>query len=128
MSDKRTSQRFQPRAPFPVLVESARHWKSGLLHNLSARGAFISVDAEVWEGEEVHVVLGFPSASGMRLKFRALTVWRTICTDPATSLITPGYGLLFIPDSAGEAVKEIDSLTGSALFEPLREYTRTGRA
>ena len=80
-------------------MRSAGHWRAGYVHNLSPRGAFITLGgADVWVGEEIKVILGLPVDAGGRLNLRALTVWRTICEQPGRSEVSPGYGLLFHPE------------------------------
>lgn len=95
--------RFQLRTPLPVFVHSAGHWRAGNVHNLSERGAFISLDAEVWVGEEVELILGLPESAGGRLQLRAVTVWRTIFEEPGRPSVKAGYGLLFTAESSADS-------------------------
>ncbi len=108
--------RFEARVPIPVLVQSAGRWRAGQVRNLSPHGAFITLGADVWVGEEIEVILGLPTDVGGRLKLRALTVWRTICEQPGGSDVTPGYGLLFQPESDRDLVRAIDRLSGTGLL------------
>ena len=86
--------RFEAKAPIPVLVQTAGNWQAGHIHNLGPRGAFMTLDAEVWVGEEVKMILGLPTEAGGRLSLRALTVWRTGTERPASPSEMPGYGLM----------------------------------
>jgi hypothetical protein len=108
--------RFEARTPIPVLVQSAGRWRAGEVRNLSPRGAFITLGADVWVGEEIDVILGLPVQAGGRLKLRALTVWRTICEQPGDSDVTPGYGLLFQPESDRDLVHAIDRLSDTGFL------------
>jgi hypothetical protein len=85
---------------------------------LSPRGAFITLGADVWVGEEIKVILGLPVDAGGRLNLRALTVWRTICEQPGRSEVTPGYGLLFHPepDRDSSLLQAIGQLSESGLL------------
>ena len=103
--------RFEARTPIPVLVQSAGRWRAGEVRNLSPRGAFITLGADVWVGEEIDVVLGLPPDAGGRLKLRALTVWRTTYEQRGVSELKPGYGLLFQPESDRDLVQAIDRLS-----------------
>ncbi|HEX9726460.1 MAG TPA: PilZ domain-containing protein [Vicinamibacteria bacterium] len=115
-SSEQSRFRFEARTPIPVLVQSAGRWRAGEVRNLSPRGAFITLGADVWVGEEIEVILGLPNDAGGRLKLRALTVWRTICEQPGASEVTPGYGLLFQPESDRELVRAIDRLSDTGLL------------
>jgi hypothetical protein len=108
--------RFEARVPIPVLVQSAGRWCAGQVRNLSPRGAFITLGADVWVGEEIQLILGLPTDAGGRLKLRALTVWRTIYEQPGASQVTPGYGLLFQPESDRDLVQAIDRLSDTGLL------------
>jgi len=114
----RSQFRFEARVPIPVLVHSAGHWRAGQVCNLSPRGAFITLGADIWVGEEIEVILGLPADLGGRMKLRALTVWRTICEQPGRSSVTPGYGLLFQPQSDLDSglAQAIDRLSDSGLL------------
>ena len=115
-SSTKSRFRFEARVPIPVLVQSARRWRAGEVRNLSPRGAFITLGADLWEGEEVEVILGLPADAGGRLKLHALTVWRTICEQPGGSDVTPGYGLLFQPESDRDLVHAIDRLSDTGVL------------
>ena len=91
----RRRYRFEAKEPIPVLVQTAGNWESGHVHNLSPRGAFVTLDADVWVGEEVKMVLGVPTNAGGRLSLRGLAVW----SSPSSA--TPGYGLM-IRDAADD--------------------------
>jgi Tfp pilus assembly protein PilZ len=89
-------------------VQSAGHWRAGRLLNLSEGGAFITLDADLWVGEEIELVLGLPEKTGGRRALRALAVWRTIHEEPGRSKVTAGYGLLFPPQAdAGADLSQI---------------------
>ena len=60
--------RFEAKVPIPVLVQTAGNWQAGHLHNLSPRGAFMTLDADVWVGEEVNMILGFADRRGKPLE------------------------------------------------------------
>ena len=102
--------------PIPVLVQSAGRWRTGHVRNLSPRGAFITLGADIWVGEEIEVILTIPGGAGARLRLRALTVWRTICEQPGGANVTPGYGLLFQPESDRDVVRAIDRLSNTGLL------------
>lgn len=108
--------RFEARVPIPVLVQTAGRWRAGQVRNLSPRGAFITLGADLWEGEEIEVILGLPAEAGGRLKLRALTVWRTLCEQPGGSDVTPGFGLLFQPESDRHLVQAIDRLSDTGIL------------
>jgi hypothetical protein len=65
-----------------------------LLHNLSERGAFISLQGDLWTGEEVKIVIETPQLPGGRLEIYALAIWesRDRGREPRAQ---NGYGLLF---------------------------------
>jgi len=115
-SSEKNRFRFEARVPIPVLVQSAGRWRAGQVRNLSPRGAFITLGADVWVGEEIEVILGLPADAGGRLKLRALAVWRTICEQPGGSDVTPGYGVLFQPESDRDLVQAIDRLSDTGLL------------
>lgn len=102
--------RFEAKVPIPVLVETAGNWQAGHLHNLSPRGAFM--DADVWVGEEVKIILGLPTDAGGRLSLRGLTVWR----NPSSEM--PGYGLMIRdePDHGSGLQRAIGRLSQSGVL------------
>lgn len=104
--------RFEAKVPIPVLVETAGNWQAGHLHNLSPRGAFMTLDADVWVGEEVKIILGLPTDAGGRLSLRGLTVWR----NPSSEM--PGYGLMIRdePDHDSSLQQAIGRLSQSGLL------------
>jgi hypothetical protein len=116
MSLKR--HRFEAKVPIPVLVQSAGQWQAGRVHNLGPRGAFITLEADVWIGEEVKVILGLPEIVGGQINLRALTVWRTKREQPERSEATAGYGLMFPsePDGDSSLMRAIDRLSQSGLL------------
>jgi hypothetical protein len=116
MSFKR--HRFETKVPIPILVQSAGQWRTGRVHNLGPHGAFITLGADVWVGEEVKVILGLPETAGGRLNLRALTVWRTICEQPGGPEVTAGYGLMFPsePDLDSNLMRAIDRLSQNGLL------------
>ena len=88
----RRRYRFEAKEPIPVLIQTAGNWQAGHVHNLSPRGAFMTLGADVWVGEEVKLILGLPTDAGGRLRLRALTVWRNPSSEK------PGYGLMIRDD------------------------------
>ncbi len=95
-----------------MLVQTAGSWQPGHVHNLSPRGAFVTLDADVWVGEEVTMVLGLPTNAGGRLSLRGLTVWR----NPSSEM--PGYGLMIRdePDRDSSLQQAIGRLSQSGLL------------
>ena len=101
-----------------MLVQTAGNWQAGHVHNLSPRGAFITLGADVWVGEEVQMILGLPTDAGGRLSLRALTVWRAEAERLAPSSEMLGYGLMVRdePDHDSSLQQAIGQLSQSGLL------------
>ncbi len=114
----RRRYRFEAKVPIPVLVQTAGNWQAGHVHNLSPRGAFITLGADVWVGEEVQMILGLPTDAGGRLSLRALTVWRTGAERRDSPPEMPGYGLMIRaePDHDSGLQQAIGRLSQSGLL------------
>ena len=114
----RRRYRFEAKEPIPVLVQTAGNWQAGHIHNLSPRGAFLTLDADVWIGEEVKMIFGLPTGAGGRLSLRGLTVWRTGAERRDPSSEKPGYGLMIRdePDRDSSLQQAISRLSQSGLL------------
>ena len=88
------SPRYEPSEPIPIRLSSRGDWKEGVLHNLSERGAYISLQGDLWTGEEVKIVIETPQFPGGCLEVYALAIWESRDRG-RESRAQNGYGLLF---------------------------------
>lgn len=94
--------RYELRMAIPILVQSAGQWHSGRLRNVSTGGAFISVDGELWVGEQLEIVVRLPQRAGGRLQLQALTVWQDPMPSRSEASSPRGYGVLFLTPAKGK--------------------------
>lgn len=121
--EQRRKARFQARHALPIRLLSGRQWRKGRMHNLSEGGAFVTVETDVWVGQEVKLELAFPKASPKEhILLRALTVWRMKNEELTDSETGRGYGLHFLDEKdVGPIVsQEISHLVDAGILEPMK--------
>jgi len=120
--------RFRPRTDIPIRVCSGGNWHEGRVLNVSERGAFITLGTEVWEGEEVKLLLELPEAPAGNIELRALTVWTTSDDDNPEIASHDGYGVLFRSDKSTDALLAvlIHKLVDAGRLVPEEDNSGTG--